>query len=1416
MVNLVPLAINVVGADANNLQNADVFFPHGLISMVVGVSGSGKSSLLRDVIALEGNQRLKEFLGISQEHLGLPVNHAFIDSLPATLHVGQRAFRASSRTTVATASGLLSMLRHLFIQWSKPISSISNCEVEAPTAECYAQWLSRHHQGKITIWAIPLSFVADDGVEMAANLVELGFERAILRSEHFTPEQWEKGREVSLKPFREFSKQSKHLVEVLVGSLDLSQQTTKNNEKLSAMLKLAFRAGNGNVFVETHKSKLSDLQGINGTGLDSRKHWVTPSDPRIYRPADIHLLSFNAPEHEFSGACPACKGLGSSVTVDITQLISDPQKSMNGGACVLWSAKNYKFINIHHETIEGLRGIAGFDPDIPWFELSEHARELVLYGSGSQGIVDLEIGSKRQLSKPRIYPGLIPAIMRHVEKGTKTAERLAFLVNEGHCNMCGGTRWSHAAKALRLSGYNIAELLNANFSKLSQLCSPSSHFARTLPDTAKGLLSRLHLLSQSFIGVGLSHINGSRGMREISEGESRRIRLAAVFDGRHQGLALLLDEPARGLHDEDVMRLSSMLKDLRGQHTLIINDHRKLLALGADHFVELGPGGGPEGGRVIYQGIVPQSWWEAPEKYHRRQLSVDALSPHLHIYGACRNNLRHQDIHLPLGKLISITGLSGSGKSSFVHGVLEPALQNPHNPDPQGWFRIEGHHQIEQVISLDQSTPPANLRSTVATMLDVAKDLREYYAEIPKAKKLNLRASDFGFNGGNGRCPVCLGIGEVQDGSQKVICTHCGGSRFLNHILAIYSNGINIAELLAKSIDQLVKDPFPALVRHGDLLHSICQLGLGHLTLGRRIDTLSGGEIQRLRIAKQLNRYKGQSSLFLFDEPASGLHKNDVINLLRAIDHVIEGGRNTVVLVEHNLALVSVSDWVIEFGPGSGPDGGVVVAAGTPQQIAQTNTATGRMLQFVNNSNMCQPEKTRQMPENAVPCDTVYAKVTLRWLRGLLGHDVVPVSEPMIDSTATPVVVFDFSSIRGQPLIQYGGLERHLLAFALEEYMHTSDVFSIEHFLELWKQYPDAQLFIQPLLQDIYIWGAKIPHTIVKERVTYLQKQGYDIFLSENMLEIRATGSDLYCAGSATRYQREQLLIKALAVGAGYAELHHQGRCVGKYAVRFVDLLRGLVSPYALSSYDFSLKGARGQCPACKGHGKQTTWDLNLIFAGHSCTVLDKELLSPFVSEALKGVHRNILVPFFKRMIKEDLWPADYPYLEWTQADLDLVLYGFWSHPSHGSFLKNAKVNPDEVSSWLRWDGLYYHLQKNLERCDPEWVKEKLQITARDIECPFCHGIGLRTYTDMLCMDNRNYSEWIRYGTVSEFHRWLGKEFLTARQQYNALRLKIIMEKLIHNGFSDTLLFKPASQSVYNIIVPAMVQAFTKMPLILK
>lgn len=1409
-------SIKVVGANANNLRDIDVNFPIGGISMVVGMSGSGKSSLLKNVLAAEGNQRLNDFLGVVQNHLDPPLSQTFVGALPATIHVGQRAFRASTRTTVGTASGLLSLLRHMFLRWSRPVSPVTGNSVNKPNVDDYTGWLLEHHPKDVVIWAIPLSFEANNGVEMAQRLFSLGFKSVIVRSETDSPKQWEKGCLTPLANFKPLSLKSRHLVEVEVGRLNLGTRTLKSDQELRDLIELAFKVGEGKIFVETPYSTLQDFEGISEPGLDSRHHWVTPKDSRIYRPANHHILSFNTPGLEAGGACPQCRGTGKTVTIDIDALINNPQNSMHQGACVLWNSKNYKFVNIQHSTIEGLRGMAGFDPDIPWCQLSKEAQSLILDGSDTALVTDRDPDTFRKLSKPRPYPGLVPSIMKHIINSSKTGERLNFLTHEGCCPLCQGTRWSHAARSLMLCDQTIDGLLQMNFDELTALCQPSSTFAKMLPPEAASFLAQIFRLTESLVGVGLSHLSSDRGMLEVSEGESRRIRLAAVFDGRHHGLCLLLDEPARGLHDEDVLRLAETLEQLRGQHTLIINEHRQRLAEIVDHFIQLGPSGGPKGGEVTYAGSVPMQWWDSPAEMNRVALPVDVNGPRLFIRGACYNNLRNQDISIPLGHLICITGVSGSGKSSFVHGVLKSALNNPDNPNPKSWSGIEGIQHIRKLVSLDQGAPPANRRSTVATFLDLAKVLRVHYGKLPQTIHAKLNECDFGLNSGFGRCPECLGIGETKDGEHWIPCPSCGGTRFGSLVLSIHDHGLNFAQLLNKTMDELLELHHPVLARLKPFIKSISSLGLGHISLGRRLDTLSGGEVQRLRIARQLDLKEPQGCVFLLDEPASGLHKKDVVNLLKALDYVLSDGKNTVVLVEHNLSIVAASDWIIEFGPGSGPKGGIVVASGCPDELRQTDTATGRMLLGLGKARVVKQQSQLMPSKDTMAIDTAKAASTLRWLRRLLGDDIPPSASPQAVSASSPIVVFHPENFSQTPLVQYGGVGRELLAFILELQIKDDPRFFVQSFLKCWQDHPKAKLVVHPMVKDIYVWGNNLPSKLIDDRRKELTCQGYQWFEAKENAKIRVGGIPFDCPQDASIQQRQETLDIAVTVGGGYVELYENGQLLYSHTTRLIDLEKMLVGPLKISSYDLQHTGQRGKCIACKGSGLITAYDFSLIFGITDHPIEDNAALHPEALQILRGVHRNILLPFLRRMHKEGLWSAQKPIADWSVKERDLILHGFWHRPGPGSFLKTASANSNEVASWLRWDGLYHHLRENLDRGHQDW-SEQLLGSAVEQPCLTCNGLGLQPYVQLITFGGLNYGDWIKRGTIKDL--WSVLHSLqpdVARLKHRQERLLFILGAMIDKGFAQTCLYQGMSPDVAAQFVPLVVSQFTRMPVLIE
>ena len=1340
--------ITIVGADANNLRDVDVQFPVGSISMVVGVSGSGKSSLLEDTLAREGAERLKSFLGVSQRS-GEVEGHAFIGRLPATIHVGQRAFRASSRTTVGTASGLLSLLRRMFVRWSQPESGLTKKAVARPTASSYEAWVRGHHVGKVKVWAIPVSMQATDGVRMADKLRSLGVTEVVVRSETDGPEQWQRGRRVALAKFKPLNGSVRHLIEAEIGEVP-----GMNAPRLAAIVQTAFEAGEGRVFIELPGNENPRLAGPDGPGLDSRRHWVDPDDPAIYAAPDDHLLSFNAPEHRESGACEVCRGLGRVTSLDTSALVIAPERSMHEGAFALWTKKNYKHVNIQHETIEGLRGVQGFDPDIPWMKLSPEAKQVVIEGSGAEKVVDREVGTGRKMSSPRHFEGFRSAVLRRVERSPKTAVQLAFLIGEGPCAACGGSRWSAAARALKLGGRAIDELLRLDFVELESEVAVGSPLRRALPSQATPFFDQVHRLASSFVGAGLGHLSAERGLLEVSEGESRRLRLAAVFDGRHHGLCLLLDEPARGLHDQDVERLAATLGSLRGTHTLVLNEHRRRLAAAADQLVELGPGPGTHGGRVTYAGPVPKSWWKTDTGgIGRELLAVDDKRKPLRIEGVRVNNVQGVDVEVPLGRLVCVTGVSGSGKSSFVRGALVPAVlatlditSGEFELRRGQWKKVVGAKPIRGLVALDQRAPATNRRSTVATFLGLAEPVRKYYATLPAAKSTGLKATDFGFNAGAGRCPECHGIGEIEEHGRWVVCPDCGGARLGPVALSVRDEIGNLSELFDLPIAQLVDAPSRALESGGALLQTIMALGVGHLSLGRRLDTVSGGELQRLRIGRELATNDEGGLLFVLDEPAAGLHREDVVRLVAALDKIVGQGRNSVVVVEHNLDVVAAADWVIEFGPGGGPAGGFVVAAGPPSRIHETDTATGRMMRTSGAPmKMGKRKPSVQGPE----ATSDQAAQVVRWLRRLLGDDIPPQPSSEDQRSLCPTIALSTPSLAGLGVLDFGGLGRELVALLID--LEASRTPSAEELAKVWLGDPEATLYIHPLVHDLYTWGARIPQTVRAERKRALTALGFDWYDHDQAAEVRATSARFQLPVEATEHTRLAAVQEAMTLGSGYVELRRGSHPLATAEVRLVDLGRGIVGPMKHSTLDFLDHDLRGQCRTCKGRGSVVRYPSKLIFGDRSQAINDLTFLSSEAAAVLKGVHRSVIVPFFKRMTKEGLWPASTAVKALGAWEIEVLEQGYWHRPGHGSFLKTPKSDPDEVASWLRWDGLHESIRENSVRGSAEW-RAALTAGMQRIECPTCTGSGRRPHAELLSLGEQSYAAWLRTGTLGQLH----------------------------------------------------------------
>jgi excinuclease ABC A subunit len=1422
--------LDIVGADANNLKNVDVHIPLDRVTVVTGVSGSGKSSLLADTLAVEADRRMRLFLGIHQPHIEGAPPRAFIGPMPAAIHVGQRTFRASVRTTVATATGLLTTLRRLFIAHAKPYSEELHRFVPAPSPASYAGWLAKHYRGRATVWAAPIRFVATDGMRCAERLRENGVHEVVVRSETDTAKTWERGRTVQLAKFKPLRSTVKHIIEAQLGSIEVSPKS--DAKKIEVLLERAFAAGQGQVVIELPEATQLALQGPFGPRLDSTLHYVDPDSPTCFFRPSSHLLSFNAPEHPSSGACTTCKGLGRATTLDERALVSHPERSMHEGAFSLWAEKSYRYVTIQHETIEGLRGMRGFSPDIPWNKLPEDARRLVLDGAGQELVTDKQPKTGRKMSAPRLFEGFRRAVLDRIARGTKVSESLAFLVSEGSCTDCAGTRWSYQARALRIDGVGIHDLLAQPFVDFVPFTEESSPFPHALPADASALVRVLYHQAAAFVSVGLGHLTGDRGMLDVSEGESRRARLAAVLNSRNAGLCMLLDEPARGLHDEDVQNMAEAITDLARMHTVVMNEHRHALARAADHVIELGPGAGNAGGEVVYEGPVAKSSWAKAPFIERARTATTAKPRFLTIRGATIHNVERIDCAIPLGRLTCITGVSGSGKSSFVRGVLVPAVAQalPHGAEIEDfdqrrgtWTSIEGVERLEGMIALDQKAPSPNRRSIVATFLDVADVIRTAFGASEQARRAGLSPTDFGLNAGAGRCQLCLGVGEVAEHDQWATCPVCGGTRFGQEALSVQIDGVSIGELLDVPVAELRTRAPSFLSAHLPTLAAMVDLGIGHIALGRRVDTLSGGEIQRLRIATKLAEHGAGNLLFVLDEPAAGLHPRDVELLVRALDRILDQGRNTVVLVEHNAAIIQASDWLVEFGPGSGPHGGRIVAAGPPEEVSRTDTATGRVL-----SGRLAPARVRPLPSRSArasgePDDPAkQAERVKAWMRHLIGDNVAPPEEAPEDATPDrPIAALGAHFWQDRRACELGDLDLEIAKLLLDVRAQRTSSDELHELARVWAKEVDSRLAIHPFLKDMQVWGPRLPTSALAAAHEHVRAMGLELIdahegppRSAIVLDARATG-DRFVPRQGSLEERRRLLMDALALGGGHVELRgHRGELHGRIGPRLLDLEMGIVGPMAAAPFHFSRHDHRGQCFMCKGSGHVTTLQEDLVIRDERALPEDDGFLQPAAANVMKGVRRSELVPFLRRMAEEGLWERSASYQGLAKAAREMLLFGCWTRPGHGTFLKSPKEDPSEVGAWLRWDGLFHALRSQLDRStDARW-KAAVEQSRSVRPCPSCEGTGLAPHAKLLQLAGRSLHDWVRAGTAGELHVALkGIQTSTARQKRTQARILACLAPLAKHASSHALR-EPAEGELVHEVSRHVVEAFTTMPVV--
>lgn len=933
--------IEVKGAREHNLQNIDLDIPRNKLVVITGISGSGKSSLAFNTIHAEGQRRYMETFSAYARHFIGNMERPDVDSingLSPVISIEQKTTNKNPRSTVGTITEIYDFLRLLYARVADAYSHVSGEKMVRYTEEQILELIHKEYaEQDITILAPLVRSRKGHYRDLFVQVAKKGFLRVRVDGEIH---------EITVN--MQLDRYKTHDIELVVDRI----RVKPDSPRLKEAVRTAFKQGKGVLMIlPTADKDNSHIRYLSKTLMD-------PATGISYPDPEPNTFSFNSPY----GACPACNGLGEIAEVDIKKLIPDRSKTIRQGAFEVLG--KYSSTNYLYKRLENLGKHYGFTIDDPVEEFSEEAINAILYGTSNfSGVEDPD-----DISRTSSFQGIVNYLMSlSTDDNAAGIQKWAnSFMNMIPCPHCHGYRLKPEALSFRIDGMHIGEMADLDILELhARLSTLEERLDGQRKEVAHEILREIVTRLQFMIDVETGYLSLNRSTRSLSGGESQRIRLATQIGSQLVNVLYILDEPSIGLHQRDNQKLIEALKKLRDiGNSIIVVEHDRDMMLNADYLIDIGPGAGVHGGKVVYAGHFDP---KADKTVQNNSLTIDyltrkrtiAIPPrrsvegrlHLVLNGATGNNLKDVTLDLPLGLFVCITGVSGSGKSSLINETLHPIL-NQHffhsTKHPLPYRSIEGIEAIDKVIEIDQSPIGRTPRSNPATYVGVFDEIRQLFTQLPSARIRGYKPGHFSFNVSGGRCEHCKGAGvrsiEMNFLPDVYInCEMCNGKRYNRETLEIRYRGKSIADILDMTINEAVDffQPLPKIYRK---LKTIQDVGLGYIKLGQQSTTLSGGEAQRIKLATELAKSDTGNTLYILDEPTTGLHFEDIRVLLDVLEKLVDKG-NSVVVIEHNMDVIKVADWIIDMGPDGGRRGGQIVFEGTPEEIAKhPENATGRFL----------------------------------------------------------------------------------------------------------------------------------------------------------------------------------------------------------------------------------------------------------------------------------------------------------------------------------------------------------------------------------------------------------------------------------------------------------------------------------------
>jgi excinuclease ABC subunit A len=934
--------IEVRGAAEHNLRKVDVSLPKHALIVFTGPSGSGKSSLAFDTIYAEGQRRYVESLSsYARQFLGQleKPKYDHIRGLSPTISIEQKAASNNPRSTVGTITEVYDYLRVLWARIGQQHCHVCGRPVERLSAEEIVDRLLALPAGtRFLLMARLVDSRKGEYKELLRETVGEGFARFRIDGEIVAGDE-----------LPSLDKKRKHTIDVVVDRLAVPESGKLERPRVTDSVETALKKGAGRLL----------LQIVGGEErLYSEELWCHHCD-HGFPELSPQSFSFNSP----LGMCPDCNGLGTKPEMDPALVVPDDSKSVRGGAIEPWAKVMERSSSWTGSFLNKIAKEFGIDFDKPWRDLPQKHRELLLYGSRGKKIALSMKFASGKIEFEREFEGVLNELYRRFRQTRSEGMRKWYVryLSEAQCSTCGAQRLRPESAAVQVGGRTLPALAGATITEAREFAAGLALGAaekKIAAEVLKEIDSRLGFLAN----VGLGYLTLDRPGPSLSGGESQRIRLASQIGSELTGVLYVLDEPSIGLHQRDNERLLATLRRLRDfGNTVIVVEHDRDTIEAADHVVDFGPGAGVTGGRVVYSGTVAgmlRSAQSLTGKYLSGRLTIDTPVKRrqgngrfIGVEGATEHNLKDVSIEIPLGTLTAITGVSGAGKSTLVNAVLYPALKRAlyQSPDPVGAFkRLRGAAEIDKVIDIDQRPIGRTPRSNPATYTKLFDEIREVFAMTQESRTYGYNAGRFSFNVKGGRCEACEGDGvrriEMHFLADVFVpCEVCKGRRFNEATLRVKFKGLSIADVLDLSVDEAI----PVFENHRKVaagLATLAEVGLGYIQLGQPSPTLSGGEAQRIKLSRELSKLATGRTLYILDEPTTGLHFDDLKKLIHVLDRLVDAG-NSVVVIEHNLDVIRCADRVIDLGPEGGDAGGRVIAVGTPEEVAKNKASyTGKFL----------------------------------------------------------------------------------------------------------------------------------------------------------------------------------------------------------------------------------------------------------------------------------------------------------------------------------------------------------------------------------------------------------------------------------------------------------------------------------------